>query len=384
MSHCGLRWVFGWLVVGLAIGSWPAGGVDRSVPAADAPRVLVVLSSEGRDQGRERPGFEMDELSQAWLILADNGIAMDIASPAGGRPEADRFDPEAPYNARFLADSGAQAALADTRRLADVRAEDYAALYVVGGKGPMFDLPDNPELQALIAGVYERGGVVAAVCHGPVALANVRLSDGSLLVAGRELTGFSNAEETVFGKRWASRFPFLLEDGLRERGARWRAAPVMLPNVVVDGRLVTGQNPYSTAGLAEAIVRALGREPVAREPWRDERSMRLVQRLLAGDVSGAQAELAAHTDAHQPELIGMLGWAQLQASTEDDGGAVRQALAIMQLARPYMTEPQLQLAIAEAHRRLGEVALARSVVEAVLAQHPDMPEAAQLLTRLTL
>lgn len=378
----------GWLFRGFLGGFLALAGATGSsgspaATAADAPRVLVVLSSEGRDQGRERPGFEMDELSQAWLILADNGLVLDIASPAGGRPEADRFDADAPYNARFLADAKAQAALADTRRLADVRAEDYAAVYVVGGKGPMFDLPDNVELQRVIAGVYERGGVVAAVCHGPVALANVRLSDGSLLVAGREVTGFSNAEETVFGKRWASRFPILLEDGLRARGARWQSAPVMLPNVVVDGRLITGQNPYSTPGLAEAIVRGLGREPVAREPWRDERSMSLVQRLLAGDVDGARTELAARTADHQPELIGMLGWAQLQASAENDDESVRRALAIMQLAQPYMSEPQLQLAVAEAHRRLGEVDQARREVEAVLAQHPDMTEAAQLLARLT-
>ncbi len=377
-----------WFSSGLLAGLLALGGVatasDQGVArAADVPRVLVVVSSEGRDQGRERPGFEMDELSQAWLILADNGLALDIASPAGGRPEADRFDADAPYNARFLADSTAQAALADTRRLADVRVEDYAAVYVVGGKGPMFDLPDNVELQRVIAGVYQRGGVVAAVCHGPVALANVRLSDGSLLVADREVTGFSNAEETVFGKRWASQFPFLLEDGLRARGARWQSAPVMLPNVVIDGRLITGQNPYSTPGLAEAIVRGLGREPLAREPWRDERSMSLVLRLLAGDASGAQAELAARTDYFQPELIGMLGWAQLQASAEDDATSVRRALVIMQLAQPYMREPQLPLAIAEAHRRLGQTDQARREVEALLVQHPDMPEAAQLLARLT-
>ena len=376
-------WFLRGLLAGLAALSGVAGASDQGAAAGAAPRVLVVVSSEGRDQGRERPGFEMDELSQAWLILADNGVALDIASPAGGRPEADRFDAEAPYNARFLADTKAQAALADTRRLADVRSEDYAAVYVVGGKGPMFDLPDNADLQRLIAGVYERGGVVAAVCHGPVALANVRLSDGSLLVAERQLTGFSNAEETVFGKRWASQFPFLLEDGLRARGARWRSAPVMLPNVVVDGRLITGQNPYSTPALAEAIVRALGREPVAREPWRDERSMSLVLRLLSGDASGAQAELAAKTAYFQPELIGMLGWAQLQASAEDDTESVRRALVIMQLAQPYMHEPQLRLAVAEAHRRLGETDQARREVEAVLAQHPDMPEAAQLLARLS-
>ncbi|MBX3727480.1 MAG: DJ-1/PfpI family protein [Xanthomonadales bacterium] len=348
--------------------------------AADAPHVLVVVSSEGREGGRSRPGFEMDELAQAWLIFHDNGLAVTLASPAGGPVEADRFDPEAPWNARLLALPEAAAALADTRATASLDADGFDAVYVVGGKGAMFDLPRDAALARLIGAVHDAGGVVAAVCHGPAALAEVRLADGNLLVAGRALTGFSNEEEAVFGKRWAPEFPWLLEDALRERGARWQEAPLMMPKVVVDDRLVTGQNPYSTPALAETVIRTLGRAPVARTPWREERAMALVQRLLAAEGDAARAELAADPAGHHVELIGLLGYYQLQAAQAD--ADVARARAIMELARPHMDEPRLDVGIADAHWRLGEADRAQALLDTVLAAHPDLREAAELKARL--
>lgn len=348
--------------------------------AAAQERVLIVVSGEGRDQGKTRPGFEMDEFSQAWLIFRANGLAVDVASPRGGKVEADKYDPKEPFIASLLADGDAMRKLAGTLATGEVRAGDYAAVYVVGGKGAMFDLPFDPALKKLLSDVHEGGGVVAAVCHGPAALVDVRLADGSLLVAGRALTGFSNEEEAVFGKRWAKEFRFQLEDAMRERGARWQEAPLMMPRLVVDGRLITGQNPYSTPAVAEAIVEALGREPVAREPWRDEATMVLVQRLLAGGREGARAELATGRDHYHVELIGLLGYYQLQVAKDDD--AVRDALSIMELARPYMPEPQLDAGIADAYWRLGDRARARALAAQLLASHPDMKEAKELHARM--
>lgn len=347
---------------------------------AGPPKILVVVSGEGRDAGKTRPGFEMDEFAQAWAIFVDNGFAVDVASPRGGAVSADKFDAAEPFNARVTADADAMRKLADTRATANVDANDYAAVYVVGGKGAMFDLPADPALKRLIAAIYARGGVVAAVCHGPAAFVDVRLADGSALVAGRRLTGFSNEEEAIFGKRWAKEYRFRLEDALRERGALWEEAPLMMPRLVVDGRLVTGQNPYSTPAVAEAIVRAAGRTPVARTPWRDERSMALAERVLAGDVDGARAALSANRADYHVELIGLLGYYQLQTAQAQP--AVRGALALMQLAEPHMPEPQLKLGIADAHLRLGDAARARALVGDVLATKPDMAEAKALLARI--
>jgi len=270
--------------------------------------------------------------------------------------------------------------LAATRATADVRAGDYAAVYVVGGKGAMFDLPKDPALRDLLGKVYDDGGVVAAVCHGPAALADVRLRDGRLLVANRDVTGFSNEEEQVFGKRWAKEFPFLLEDAMRARGARWHEAPLMLPKLVVDGRLITGQNPYSTAAVAEAVVRAAGRTPVARTPWRDEGTMALVQRMLAGERSAAAAALAASPKRYHVDLIGLLGYHQLQVAQAQP--AVRDALAIMELALPHMAAPELKVGIADARARLGDTAGAKALLREVLAAHPGMEEARKLMDKL--
>ncbi|KAF1726370.1 DJ-1/PfpI family protein [Pseudoxanthomonas japonensis] len=355
-------------------------GIAGHVYAGDAGRILIVVSGEGRDQGKTRPGYEFDELSQAWLIFKANGFAIDVASPQGGAVEADKYNPQEPFNAALLADADAMRVLANTRATKEVKATDYAAVYVVGGKGAMFDLPHDAALVALLADAYEGGAVIGAVCHGPAALADVRLRDGTPLVQGKAMTGFTNEEEALFGKRWAKEFPWLLEDRLRERGAQWQEAPLMMVKVVVDGRLVTGQNPYSTAGMAEAIVRTTGRTPVARTPWRDELTMALAAQARDGDIAGARDALAADTTRYHVDLLGLLGYYQAQAATRD--GDLRPALQLMQLAMPYMAQPELKLGAAEAHLRLGERDEARALVQRVLAATPDMKEAKALLQRI--
>jgi len=218
--------------------------------------------------------------------------------------------------------------------------------------------------------------VVGAVCHGPAALVDVRLSDGRRLVDGRQMTGFTEEEEALFGKRWAKEFAFQLEPQLRGYGARWQEAPLMMPKVVVDGRLVTGQNPYSTAAMTEAFVQATGRQPVARQPWRDERSMALVQAHLQDRGTAAASELAGDPSAYHVELIGILGYYQLQAAQSDQ--AIADALSIMQLAQPHMNEPRLDVAMAEAHWRLGDGTTAK----ALLAKHAGLDQAKALLARM--
>ncbi|WP_155944771.1 type 1 glutamine amidotransferase domain-containing protein [Pseudoxanthomonas sp. Root630] len=348
--------------------------------AAAPEKVLIVVSGEGRDQGKTRPGYEFDELSQAWLIFKANGLQVDVASPQGGAVEADKYNAQEPFNAALLGDAEAMRTLAATRPTRDVKAADYAAIYVVGGKGAMFDLPRDTALASLLAEAYTQGAVIGAVCHGPAALVDVKLGDGTMLVAGKAMTGFTNEEEAVFGKRWAKEFPWLLEDALRGRGAQWQEAPLMMAKVVVDGRLVTGQNPYSTPGVADAIVRATGRIPVARTPWRDELTMALAARARSGDVRGAADALAQERERYHVDLLGMLGYYQAQAAGGDDD--LRHALTLMQLAMPYMAQPQLKLGAAEAHLRLGEREQAKSLVQQVLAGKPDMAEAKALLQRI--
>ena len=321
-------------------------------PAAiAAPRVLLIVSSHGEKEGETRPGFEMDELAQAWLILRQNGLQVAIASPTGGAPIADKFDPKKPYNAAFLGDPQALAALASTKAIDPAMAAQYQALFLIGGKGAMFDLPASLPLQQLLLAAHSKGLVIGSVCHGPAVLATVEDAKGRPIVEGVRITGFSNHEEDLFGKKWRAQFPFDLETGLSRQGARFSSGPMMLSHVVADGRFVSGQNPYSTAATAEAVVRALGQTPAPREPWADERSLALVSRLVNGQAPHAADDIRRNPDAYDMPLIAIWGYYQALAAGEDLS-ALRQGLAAMELALPYMEEPQLKAAADKARARL--------------------------------
>lgn len=344
--------------------------------AQAAPKVLLVVSSEGRDAGKTRPGFELDEFAKAWLTLRASGVEVDVASPAGGAPEADRYNPADDHIQRLKADPQAVAALQRTLRTADVKPGEHAAVLVIGGKGAMFDLPRDAALQRLLTAHVERGGVLAAVCHGPAVLATLTRADGRPLVAQRRMTGFTDEEEATFGKRWAKEFPFLLETRMRELGAVWQEAPLMMPKVVVDGRLITGQNPFSTVPLTQAVLRAVGVTPVAVPAFRDDASLALVERWLAGEREPVRAALRDAAANYKPDLIAMLGYYQFQAATDADQR--RRALSIMELGEPHFTHPRLRLAMAEAHVALGQPAAARGLLASVLDDRSGQGEQAVL------
>jgi putative intracellular protease/amidase len=358
----------------------PAAALPATGRQAAANHVLVVVSSAGRDSGRTRPGFEMDEFSQSWHILTSNGLRVTVASPAGGAPQPDAFSPKRDYNARLLADTAAMRQLRNTQRTAGLRAEDFGAVFIVGGKGAMFDLPTDTALVRLVAQIHDRGGVVGAVCHGPAALANVRLTNGQLLVDGKRVTGFTDEEEVVFGKKWRSEYPWLLEAQLRSVGGKWEESGLMLPHVVRDDRLVTGQNPYATAATVETLISAMGRPLVARTPWRDERSVRFAAEALTRDPLVVRQQLATERSNLEIEMIGLIGYYQLQATT--DITRVREALTLLELAAPYMPQPEISLGMADAFLRLGRVREAKTLGRHVAAQHPDRADVKALLAQL--
>lgn len=221
---------------------------NYSAPAlATRPTALLVVSGEGAKGGGKgiegKPGYEMDELSQAWLVLTENGYDVHIASPKGGGVVADDFNAKKPYNAAFLSNPTASARVASTLRLEKGMGANHEIVMVIGGKGAMFDLPASKILQQVLLAQYQRGAVVAAVCHGPAVLANVRDSNGKPIIAGKLLSGFTNEEEDAFSKKWVKRYPFLIESRFRELGAQFGEAPIMLPYVAVDRNLVTAQIP---------------------------------------------------------------------------------------------------------------------------------------------
>lgn len=343
-----------------------------------APRVLLVLSGYGQPE-QQAPGYEFDEFAKAYLVLNAHGIAVDVASPQGGKVEADQFDPDTPFNQQVLNDPTISAQLANTLAIADLKPESYQGIYIIGGKGAMFDLPKDLALQQLIAAIYQQDGVVAAVCHGPAALVNVQLADGSYLVAGKAVNGFTNQEERLFGKKWLSKFEFMLEDKLIERGGRFQASPMMLSHVVADQRLITGQNPASTVPVTMALVAALGVTPVALPAYKDDLTLAQVAAFLAGDTQ-ALPSMSAAPEQYQLELAGAYGFYYLQAANTDL--ARQQALALMQLGQSTINHASLDLAIAKTQLQLGDKTSARATLAEIVRKDPNATAAQELLNTL--
>jgi putative intracellular protease/amidase len=223
-------------------------------------KILMVLTSHDQlgDTGR-KTGFWLEEFAAPYYVLMDAGATITLASPKGGHPPLDPTS-ELPDNltestTRYSADNVAQVKLANTKKLADVSAADYDAVFYPGGHGPMWEMPDNATSIALIEAFVNSNKPVVAVCHAPAAFVNVRGRDGQYLLKGKRVTGFTNAEEEAVGL--TAVVPFLLEDRLKQRGGVYTKGAKWAPYVQVDGKLVTGQNPASSRPSAEALLKLL-------------------------------------------------------------------------------------------------------------------------------
>jgi putative intracellular protease/amidase len=245
------------LIAMLATGCESPGAAAREASPAQSPRrVAIVLTNHGTLGSTGKPtGFYLSEATHPHHVFREAGYEIDFLSPTDGLAPMDGLDVKDAINDAFLADA---ALVARTKSTTAIRAADaarYDAVFFSGGHGTMWDFPDDASVQAFARMVYERGGVVAAVCHGPAALVNVRLSDGRYLVAGKEVAAFTDEEEAAV--KLEKVVPFALESTLRERGAVFVESPNFQERVAVSDRLVTGQNPASATGTAEAVVALL-------------------------------------------------------------------------------------------------------------------------------
>jgi len=218
--------------------------------------VLFVVTNAAQIGPNRRPtGFFFPEIAHPFEVLDHAGIAVEYASLEGGKPPEDGFDAQDSAQTGFL-NSDSYRRMARSRKLSEVDVLDYDAVFFPGGLGPMVDITGNPVVQAAVKRAWDGGKVVAAVCHGPAALLGVTLDDGTPLVRGRKVAGFSTAEEDGYAR---ADVPFDLERALRDEGAMYESANPWQPKLAVDGRLITGQNPASGALVGEAIVDALRR-----------------------------------------------------------------------------------------------------------------------------
>lgn len=215
--------------------------------------LFVVTNAATIGPHNRATGFFFPEIAHPFEVLDQAGFAVEFASPLGGPTPHDGFDGNDPAQAAFR-ESAAFRRLNRSRPLSEVDVLDYDAVFFPGGLGPMVDITGNPEVQALVRRAWDAGKIIAAVCHGPAALLGVTLADGTPLVRGRQVTGFSTAEEDGYAR---ADVPFDLERALRDEGGVYEAATPWQPQLKADGRLITGQNPASSTLVGEAVVTAL-------------------------------------------------------------------------------------------------------------------------------
>lgn len=228
----------------------------------DKKALIVVTNHSDFENPKADPtGLWMSELTHFYDVFEAAGVGMDIVSPQGGKIPVDgrslgRFLLDKAARSRYE-DPSFMALLEDTRQFSEVDWEEYDVLYFAGGHGAMWDFAENDELQTLVRQMFESGRVVAAVCHGVAALQNVRLSNGEYLIAGKKGTGFAYFDERIGGvKKYV---PYNLEQRLKDRGMIYSKALIPLTgHTVVDGRLITGQNPNSATETAEKALEAIG------------------------------------------------------------------------------------------------------------------------------
>lgn len=226
--------------------------------------ILMVLTSHDQlGNSGKKTGFWLEEFAAPYYVFRDAGAAITLASPAGGQPpldpKSDEADAQTPATERFKKDADAQAMLASTQLLSDVDVGSFDAVFYPGGHGPLWDLAEDAHSVAIIEQAVEAGKPVAAVCHAPGVLKNVKGPDGKPLVSGKKVTGFTNSEEDAVGL--TDIVPFLVEDMLKERGGIYAKGEDWSEFVLEDGFLITGQNPASSEKAAQMLLQKLALQP---------------------------------------------------------------------------------------------------------------------------
>jgi putative intracellular protease/amidase len=228
-------------------------------------KILMVLTSHDQlgNTGR-KTGFWLEEFAAPYFVFRDAGVDLTLATPKGGQPPVDPKS-DLPGNQteaqiRFKKDAAAQKALSETAKLADMRAENFDTVFYVGGHGPMWDLAESQDSIKLLESFYNSGKTIALVCHSPGVLRHVTYQ-GAPLVKGKHVTGFTNGEEAEV--KLTQVVPFLVEDELLRLGAIFEKKADWQPYSVVDGRLITGQNPASSTVAAQNLLKAFGQTKTA-------------------------------------------------------------------------------------------------------------------------
>lgn len=218
-------------------------------------KVLIIVSNANViGPNNRKTGTFLPEVAHPYAVFTKADYQVDFASLTGETPYLDALNlANDPDNLAFLTGEGWED-MQKAVKLSEVKVENYDAIFIPGGLAPMVDMPDNKLLKTVIRDTYERNAVIGAVCHGPVALLNVKLSNGKYLVEGKKITSFTDEEEKEYA---VADVPFLLETALTDQGAKFQAGTAWSDHSIVDGNIVTGQNPYSAKSVGENMISIL-------------------------------------------------------------------------------------------------------------------------------
>ncbi|MBC9914794.1 type 1 glutamine amidotransferase domain-containing protein [Chitinophaga varians] len=255
MKKAILSIAIGLMAIAVAAHHPAAAQTKKQVKQMEKKILFVVTSHDQKGNTGQPTGYYLAEVAHPWDVLHTAGYEIDFVSPRGGKAPVDGFNLEDPINKKFWDNAEYQQKVTHTMQPSAVDPSKYAAIFYAGGHGAMWDFADNAELAGIARKIYEAGGVVSAVCHGPAGLVNIQLSNGKYLVDGKKINAFTNEEEAAV--KLDNVVPFLLETTLITRGAIFEKSGLWQPHVVTDQRVVTGQNPASAKGVGEATLAVL-------------------------------------------------------------------------------------------------------------------------------
>ena len=343
--------------------------------ASNAPRVALLISHHG---GAEAPSlnYDLEELAQVYLVLADNGVALELVSPRGGSVFVASNKDKLDYIQRFKQQTPALQQLGNTYSAQQALNRDYDAIFIIGGDGAMFDLPNHEATQAFISRFAGAGWPIAAVCHGPAALVNVRDKNGEYLVSGKRVNGFTRLEDQAFSGELLSQFPFILQDKLEQRGAKFVSNAPMLPFVAVDGNLITAQNPMSVADAAESLLIKLGRKPSEREPFKEEATMKLISMARAMGPAVITRAVKISPNDYDMQYLALYGFYSYGLAQNEQEKVTE--LGIKAEINKHFSHPQYMASLIQAYVEQDQMQSAKTIYGQLKAQYPKFGSLASL------
>jgi len=339
-------------------------------------KVAMLISGHG-NQGDINLSYDLEELAQSYLVLVNNDILVDIVSPEGGSVNVHNKKDNLLYIQDFK--KLALDSLKQTISAKEALKNGYDAVMIIGGDGAMFDLPFHHDTQVLLKQFVDKNKPIAAVCHGPAALVDIKLEDGSYFVSNRRVNSFTRIEDNAFKKDKLSKYPFVVQTKLEARGAIFESNSPMLPYVAVDDKLITAQNPMSVAKATEALILALNKSLKPRELFKDEATLQLVSMARAEGDYIIDIALAREKQKYDMQYLAMYGFYAYQlAETKEDKLT---ELRIMEQVSKHFSHPNYSLALIQAYLDQDFILKAKALKQLLLRHSPDfkLPENIQKL-----